>query len=218
MGDLRKVLASNSRVTMNKVTFAASSIMNQKSTAAVHLSGSSNPSATNNGSGLKTNSSSASTTIGHGAINYNNHGPATAAPTTTTKASISTGASTANSNSSSSRGVVSLKGVGSNRGPGIPPKPSMLNSYRNGLTSADQPVKSQVSIKVNGQSKQQDSETTTASDKSTDSDSPVPPDARAKQVLKEAVNAVVNSFAKHTAQGGYGRGELISPIILIRGQ
>jgi hypothetical protein len=32
------------------------------------------------------------------------------------------------------------------------------------------------------------------------------PDARAKQVLKEAVDAVVNSFAKHTQ--GYGRGEL----------
>ena len=30
-------------------------------------------------------------------------------------------------------------------------------------------------------------------------------DARAKQVLKEAVDAVVNSFAKHTQ--GYGRGE-----------
>lgn len=31
------------------------------------------------------------------------------------------------------------------------------------------------------------------------------PDAQAKQVLKEAVDAVVNSFAKHTQ--GYGRGE-----------
>ena len=30
-------------------------------------------------------------------------------------------------------------------------------------------------------------------------------DARAKQVLKEAVDAVVNSFAKHTQ--GYGRGQ-----------
>ncbi|KAF4525998.1 hypothetical protein B566_EDAN000790 [Ephemera danica] len=29
------------------------------------------------------------------------------------------------------------------------------------------------------------------------------PDARAKQILKEAVDAVVNSFAKHTQ--GYGR-------------
>ena len=29
-------------------------------------------------------------------------------------------------------------------------------------------------------------------------------DARAKQVLREAVDAVVNSFAKHTQ--GYGRG------------
>lgn len=34
---------------------------------------------------------------------------------------------------------------------------------------------------------------------------PALPDARAKQVLKEAVDAVVNSFAKHTQ--GYGRGE-----------
>uniref|UniRef100_A0A182TFS1 Uncharacterized protein n=1 Tax=Anopheles melas TaxID=34690 RepID=A0A182TFS1_9DIPT len=32
---------------------------------------------------------------------------------------------------------------------------------------------------------------------------PSAPDARAKQVLKEAVDAVVNSFAKHTQ--GYGR-------------
>lgn len=31
------------------------------------------------------------------------------------------------------------------------------------------------------------------------------PDARAKQILKEAVDAVVNSFAKHTQ--GYGRGK-----------
>lgn len=30
-------------------------------------------------------------------------------------------------------------------------------------------------------------------------------DARAKQVLREAVDAVVNSFAKHTQ--GYGRGD-----------
>lgn len=207
---------------MNKVTFAASSIMNQKSSTAsqiavVHLSGSSNPSATNNGSGLKTNSSSATTTIGNGAINYNNHGSA-AAPAAATTTSISTGAASAANNSSA---IVGFKGGNSgNRGPGIPPKPSLINGYRNGFPSADQSVKS-VSIKVNtlsGQSKQQDSQTTTASDKSTDSDSPVPPDARAKQVLKEAVNAVVNSFAKHSTQGGYGRGELISPIILIRGQ
>lgn len=34
---------------------------------------------------------------------------------------------------------------------------------------------------------------------------PIAPDAKAKQVLKEAVDAVVNSFAKHTQ--GYGRGE-----------
>lgn len=31
-------------------------------------------------------------------------------------------------------------------------------------------------------------------------------DARAKQVLREAVDAVVNSFAKHTQ--GYGRGTI----------
>lgn len=35
--------------------------------------------------------------------------------------------------------------------------------------------------------------------------SAVVPDVRAKQVLKEAVDAVVNSFTKHTQ--GYGRGE-----------
>lgn len=33
----------------------------------------------------------------------------------------------------------------------------------------------------------------------------IAPDAQAKQVLKEAVDAVVNSFAKHTQ--GYGRGK-----------
>lgn len=37
------------------------------------------------------------------------------------------------------------------------------------------------------------------------------PDAKAKQVLKEAVDAVVNSFAKHTQ--GYGRGEFIQFLI-----
>ena len=37
------------------------------------------------------------------------------------------------------------------------------------------------------------------------------PDARAKQVLKEAVDAVVNSFTKHTQ--GYGRGESINFLI-----
>lgn len=39
------------------------------------------------------------------------------------------------------------------------------------------------------------------------------PDARAKQVLKEAVDAVVNSFAKHTQ--GYGRGMYCSFIYFI---
>ncbi|GFW29238.1 hypothetical protein TNCV_4133111 [Trichonephila clavipes] len=34
-------------------------------------------------------------------------------------------------------------------------------------------------------------------------------DARAKTILKEAVDAVVNSFAKHTH--GYGRGERVIP-------
>jgi len=37
-------------------------------------------------------------------------------------------------------------------------------------------------------------------------------DARAKQVLREAVDAVVNSFAKHSQ--GYGRGIIISVLIL----
>lgn len=116
---------------MNKVTFAASSIMNQKSSTAsqiavVHLSGSSNPSATNNGSGHKTNSSSATTTIGNGAINYNNHGSA-AAPAAATTTSISTGAASAANNSSA---IVGFKGGNSvNRGPGIPPKPSLINGY-----------------------------------------------------------------------------------------
>ena len=41
---------------------------------------------------------------------------------------------------------------------------------------------------------------------STDANGTAPlPDVRAKQVLKEAVDAVVNSFTKHTQ--GYGRGE-----------
>jgi len=49
--------------------------------------------------------------------------------------------------------------------------------------------------------------------------SPEPaPDARAKQVLKEAVDAVVSSFAKHTQ--GYGRGTLmyLSNHLLFRAQ
>lgn len=42
------------------------------------------------------------------------------------------------------------------------------------------------------------------------SQAPTPPsDVRAKKVLKEAVDAVVNSFAKHT-QGCYGRGKYLS--------
>lgn len=40
-------------------------------------------------------------------------------------------------------------------------------------------------------------------------------DARAKQVLKEAVDAVVNSFAKHTQGYGRGNGSLLSTIALI---
>lgn len=40
----------------------------------------------------------------------------------------------------------------------------------------------------------------------------IAPDAQAKQVLKEAVDAVVNSFAKHTQ--GYGRGKFDSSFIL----
>lgn len=42
---------------------------------------------------------------------------------------------------------------------------------------------------------------------SSSSASTVLTDERAKQVLKEAVDAVVNSFAKHTQ--GYGRGKII---------
>lgn len=109
-------------------------------------------------------------------------------------------------NAGAAKGVV----VGSNRngtggGPGVPPKPSMV-SYRNGIATSE-PVKS-VTIKVN-QSKQQQQQSDQSDKSLTEDDStesPVPPDARAKQVLKEAVNAVVNSFAKHS-QGGYGRGE-----------
>lgn len=50
-----------------------------------------------------------------------------------------------------------------------------------------------------------------SSDTSSNGKTTVPaplPDARAKQVLKEAVDAVVNSFTKHTQ--GYGRGESIN--------
>lgn len=195
---------------MNKVTFAAaaaaSSGMNQKppptaptttitsQIAVVHLSsgGASNPSsATSNG---KANSS----------VNYNHNNHHSSSGS-----SIASGVHIS---------TASLKpAVTRNGGPGVPPKPSMI-SYRNGLSSgggdrgagAQESVKS-ASIKVNQHvSKQSDH-----SDKSLTDDSagsPVPPDARAKQVLKEAVNAVVNSFAKHS-QGGYGRGEY--PVILI---
>lgn len=43
-----------------------------------------------------------------------------------------------------------------------------------------------------------------------------PSDVRAKKVLKEAVDAVVNSFAKHT-QGCYGRGKMLSTTIRLFG-
>ena len=94
----------------------------------------------------------------------------------------------------------SIKTVPRNGAPGVPPKPPMI-SYRGDQQQQQQQqtvVKSGTALKANKQS-----------DKSLTDDSagsPVPPDARAKQVLKEAVNAVVNSFAKHS-QGGYGRGE-----------
>lgn len=48
----------------------------------------------------------------------------------------------------------------------------------------------------------------TSSDASGGNGSAPLPDVRAKQVLKEAVDAVVNSFTKHTQ--GYGRGEFIN--------
>lgn len=41
----------------------------------------------------------------------------------------------------------------------------------------------------------------------------IAPDAQAKQVLKEAVDAVVNSFAKHTQ--GYGRGKFDSSLSIL---
>lgn len=41
----------------------------------------------------------------------------------------------------------------------------------------------------------------------------IAPDAQAKQVLKEAVDAVVNSFAKHTQ--GYGRGKCDSSFTVL---
>jgi hypothetical protein len=47
----------------------------------------------------------------------------------------------------------------------------------------------------------------TSTDSSGNGSAPLP-DVRAKQVLKEAVDAVVNSFTKHTQ--GYGRGEFIN--------
>lgn len=149
-----------------------------------------------------------------------NHKPAT---TTTTSqiavvhlgSSNPTSVTTTISNGKVANGVlnytnaVATKGVVGNRnravgGPAVPPKPSMI-SYRNGLPS--EPVES-VIIQLS-QSKQQHQQSDHSDKSLTEDDStgsPVPPDARAKQVLKEAVNAVVNSFAKHS-QGGYGRGE-----------
>lgn len=110
---------------------------------------------------------------------------------------------TSNGKTSTSYHNGPVKVVSRNGGPGVPPKPPMI-SYRNGLTSAGQePVKG-ATIQVN--QKQSDISDKSLTDDSS-SGSPVPPDCRAKQVLKEAVNAVVNSFAKHS-QGGYGRGEL----------
>lgn len=101
-----------------------------------------------------------------------------------------------------------VKVVSRNGGPGVPPKPPMI--YRNALTSATQEPGKGATIQVN--QKQSDNSDKSLTDDSS-SGSPLPPDCRAKQVLKEAVNAVVNSFAKHS-QGGYGRGELSSLSII----
>lgn len=68
-----------------------------------------------------------------------------------------------------------------------------LNSSKKSVTISE-PATNQSSTDANGNGK------TTAA-------APLP-DARAKQVLKEAVDAVVNSFTKHTQ--GYGRGEFIN--------
>lgn len=170
---------------MNKATFAAaasSTIMNQKPNAP------SVPSAT--------------TTITSqiAVVHLSSNGKSAAAP--------NSGGLSYNGQASAASKVV-VGGRNGPVGPGVPPKPSMINGsgYRNGLTS--DPVKS---VKVN-QSKlqQQQQQQSDHSDKSLTDDStgssPVPPDARAKQVLKEAVNAVVNSFAKHSQGGGYGRGK-----------
>lgn len=189
--------------------------MNQKSAtsqiAVVHLSGLTHhpsASATNNGSSLKKTNSA---TNGNAAINYSGSSTTATAPLATAQTNNKQG-NISNSNNRNG-GVASATGSG----PGIPPKPSMLG-FRS--ATGEPPVKS-VSIKVpsnqsSSKSASSGSDQTASSDKSTDSGSPVPPDARAKQVLKEAVNAVVNSFAKNSAQGGYGRGELNSPIKLIR--
>lgn len=67
-----------------------------------------------------------------------------------------------------------------------------LNSSKKNVTISE-PTSDQTSSDTNGNGK-------TAA-------APLP-DARAKQVLKEAVDAVVNSFTKHTQ--GYGRGEFIN--------
>lgn len=68
-----------------------------------------------------------------------------------------------------------------------------LNSSKKNVTISE-PATNQASSDASGNGK------TTAA-------APLP-DARAKQVLKEAVDAVVNSFTKHTQ--GYGRGEFIN--------
>lgn len=145
-----------------------------------------------------------------------NHKP-TAATSTATKTSQIAVVHLSSSNASKSSSAAATnaanvgisfsasKSVNNNRnGPSVPPKPSMI-SYRNGLSNSDPIVKSGTSIKVNLPKQSSDQSEKSLTDNSTGS--PVPPDARAKQVLKEAVNAVVNSFAKHS-QGGYGRGEL----------
>lgn len=177
---VQKVYHSHSSVTMNKATFAS---------AAASSIMNHKPATTTTTSQIavvhlsSSNPTSVTSTItngkaGNGVINYTNAG---------------------------------AKGVVGNRnrtvgGPAVPPKPSMI-SYRNGLPS--EPVDSLI-IKLS-QSKQQHQQSDQSDKSLTEDDStgsPVPPDARAKQVLKEAVNAVVNSFAKHS-QGGYGRGEFV---------
>lgn len=138
-------------------------------------------------------------------------------PTTTSQIAVvhlgNNAKPSATSNGKTTNGTIvfsSTKNVTRAAAPGVPPKPTLIHQFRNTNNNNN---KSSGSVSLpSSDLKVNPAKLSDQSDKSLTDDSagsPVPPDARAKQVLKEAVNAVVNSFAKHSQGGGYGRGKFM---------